>query len=192
VDKDLAETLTNPDNLFAAIVAVAAFATFIGIAMPSSRAAAWKRALSRWPIAARSSSADRVRPWSRRPARLAEADRRGLYKGVVERLHLRRLLEDTSVQDKLAQAGFRGPRPISTYYFFRFLTPLILAPLTALYLLADQRLRPADDGQALRLHGGDDGRVLCAEHLHRQYRHQAANLDHAVVSRLPRPAADLR
>jgi tight adherence protein C len=137
VDKDLAETLTNPDNLFAAIVAVAAFATFLGIAMPFFKGSGLETRLK--------SVANRREELKRRSREalvkkagkgsLRQTDE-GLYKGVVERLHLRRLLEDTSVQDKLAQAGFRGPRPISTYYFFRFLTPLILAPLTALYLLA--------------------------------------------------------
>jgi len=57
-----------------------------------------------------------------------------LYKKVVERLELSKLLEDPDVVDKLAQAGFRGPRPISTFYFFRFLTPFVFAAFAAFYL----------------------------------------------------------
>ena len=37
--------------------------------------------------------------------------------------------------DKLAQAGFRGPKPVSRFYFFRFATPLTLGALVAIYLL---------------------------------------------------------
>jgi tight adherence protein C len=58
----------------------------------------------------------------------------GLYKNVVERLQLSRLLEDPKVVEKLAQAGFRGPRPISTFYFFRFVMPFVFAILVAFYL----------------------------------------------------------
>src|SRR6185436_18138395 len=57
-----------------------------------------------------------------------------LYKKVVEQLNLSRLLEDPKVVEKLAQAGFRGPKPVSTFYFFRFVTPIVLAGLVAFYL----------------------------------------------------------
>ena len=36
--------------------------------------------------------------------------------------------------EKLAQAGFRGPRPVSTFYFFRFILPFVFAVTAALYL----------------------------------------------------------
>jgi tight adherence protein C len=35
--------------------------------------------------------------------------------------------------DKLAQAGFRGPRPVTTFYFFRFITPFVLALISVIY-----------------------------------------------------------
>jgi tight adherence protein C len=38
------------------------------------------------------------------------------------------------VVEKLAQAGFRGPRPVSTFYFFRFILPFAFAVTAALYL----------------------------------------------------------
>ncbi|KAK0358124.1 hypothetical protein LTR94_036677, partial [Friedmanniomyces endolithicus] len=34
----------------------------------------------------------------------------------------------------MIQAGFRGPGPLNTFYFFRFATPFILMALTAFYL----------------------------------------------------------
>ena len=50
----------------------------------------------------------------------------GLSKKVVDRLQLSRLLEDPKVVEKLAQAGYRGPQPVTTFYFFRFITPFML------------------------------------------------------------------
>jgi len=38
------------------------------------------------------------------------------------------------VVDKLAQAGYRGPQPVTTFYFFRFITPFIFLVLIAIYL----------------------------------------------------------
>ena len=36
--------------------------------------------------------------------------------------------------DKLAEAGFRGPRPITAFYFFRFCLPFVFAVATFAYL----------------------------------------------------------
>jgi tight adherence protein C len=58
----------------------------------------------------------------------------GMYKNVVDRLQLSKLLEDPKVVDKLAQAGFRGPKPVSTFYFFRFVMPFVFAVVAAFYL----------------------------------------------------------
>jgi tight adherence protein C len=132
---DLAETLTDPANLFAAVVAIAAFALFIMFVMPLFATNTLDKRLK--------SVANR-REELRRRSREALSQKAGkaslrqtdesLYKRVVERLHLRRLIEDDSVADKLGQAGFRGPRPVSTYYFFRFLLPLLLPPIVGVYL----------------------------------------------------------
>ena len=53
---------------------------------------------------------------------------------VVARLNLVKLLEDPKVAEKMTQAGFRGPGPLNTFYFFRFALPFILMALTAFYL----------------------------------------------------------
>ncbi|MBO6686688.1 MAG: type II secretion system F family protein, partial [Parvibaculum sp.] len=39
------------------------------------------------------------------------------------------------MRDKLRQAGFRGPGPMYTFVFFRFVMPPILFVLTLLYLV---------------------------------------------------------
>ncbi|MBA4803562.1 MAG: type II secretion system F family protein [Brevundimonas sp.] len=58
----------------------------------------------------------------------------GFKKRVVERLNLTKLLEDPKVAEKMAQAGYRGPRPLTTFYFFRFSMPFVFFAVTAFYL----------------------------------------------------------
>ena len=45
---------------------------------------------------------------------------------VVQNLSLERLLAANDLKDKMAQAGFRGQRPIYLFYFFRLAMPVIL------------------------------------------------------------------
>ncbi len=56
------------------------------------------------------------------------------YRAIVEKLNLRTLLEDPKVVDKLAMAGFRGPKPVSTFYFFRLAMPFVLGAIAGFYL----------------------------------------------------------
>jgi tight adherence protein C len=135
MDRDLAQTLTDPNNLFAAFVALISFAAFVTVAAPfftQNNLEARLKAVAnrREELRRRSREALATKTAS---SSLRQTDE-GFYKRVVERLQLGRLLEDTSVVDKLAHAGFRGPRPLSTYYFFRFVTPFVLGSAAALYL----------------------------------------------------------
>jgi tight adherence protein C len=67
------------------------------------------------------------------PQNLRHSDE-GFKKRVVERLNLTKLLEDPKVADKMAQAGFRGPKPLTTFYFFRFSMPFIFLAVAVFYL----------------------------------------------------------
>ena len=58
----------------------------------------------------------------------------GFKKTVVEKLNLTKMLEDPKVAEKMAQAGFRGPKPLTTFYFFRFSMPFVLMAFAALYV----------------------------------------------------------
>jgi tight adherence protein C len=130
-------TLTNPSNILTAFIALVTFATIITLASP---------ALRDNNLEGRLKSVANRREELRRRARQNIAQRgggtggtlrhqdEGLYKNVVERLQLSRLLEDPKVVDNLAQAGFRGPRPVSTFYFFRFVAPFVFAAVVGLYL----------------------------------------------------------
>ncbi|MCI3135355.1 type II secretion system F family protein [Phenylobacterium aquaticum] len=128
--------LTNPDNILAVFVAVICFATIMTIVTPM---------MSRSTLETRLKSVSTRREELRRKSREALAGKAaassslrqkdaGLYKKVVDRLQLSRLLEDPKVVEKLAQAGFRGPRPVTTFYFFRFVLPFVFAAITGLYL----------------------------------------------------------
>jgi tight adherence protein C len=67
------------------------------------------------------------------PGALRHADD-GFKKTVVEKLNLTKMLEDPKVAEKMAQAGFRGPKPLTTFYFFRFSMPFVLMAFAALYV----------------------------------------------------------
>jgi tight adherence protein C len=132
---DWVEFIANPDNILAAVTAVIVFFTVMTVVTP---------VYQRSNLESRLKSVANRREELRRRSREALAGRQGgsslrqtdegVYKRVVERLQLSRLLEDTGLTDKLAQAGFRGPSAISRFYFFRFVSPFLLAAFAALYL----------------------------------------------------------
>jgi tight adherence protein C len=132
----MVQMLTDPSNLLTAFVAVVVFATIITLAAP---------VMNSNGLESRLKSVANRREELRRRSRAAMAQKgssnsslrhndEGMYKTIVERLQLSKLLEDPKVVDKLAQAGFRGPKPVSTFYFFRFVMPFAFALLAALYL----------------------------------------------------------
>jgi tight adherence protein C len=128
--------LTDPRNLLMGFVAVLSFATFVTLASPM---------LSRSTLESRLNSVANRREELKRRSREAMAASKthggslrhadeGAVKTIVDRLQLSRLLEDPKVADKLAQAGYRGPRPISTFYFFRLIMPFVFFAVLAFYL----------------------------------------------------------
>jgi tight adherence protein C len=134
---DLIKTVTEPQNLITAAVAVGAFATIVTLAGPfmgggASLEKRMKSVATRREELRRRSREAMVRGKEAAP-NIRQTDT-GFYKKVVERLELRRLLEDPKVIDKLAQAGFRGPRPATTFYFFRFALPFVFLVAAGSYL----------------------------------------------------------
>jgi tight adherence protein C len=133
---DFVALATDPDNVLTAFVAVVVFATMVTLAAP---------AFSNNNLEGRLKSVANRREELRRRSREALANKptsggalrhsdEGLYKKVVDQLQLSKLLEDPKVVDKLAQAGFRGPRPVSTFYFFRFVMPFAFFISVGIYL----------------------------------------------------------
>ena len=58
----------------------------------------------------------------------------GFKKRVVDRLNLTKLLEDPKVAGQMAQVGYRGPKPLTTFYFFRFASPFVFMIVAAFYM----------------------------------------------------------
>ena len=128
--------LTDPRNLLSMGVGVAVFATVLTLLSTVVGQADLNKRMK-----AVSERRDELRRRSRAAIQggpqgtggLRQTDE-GFKKRVVERLNLTKLLEDPKVVDQMAQAGFRGPRPVTAFYFFRFATPFVFMALTAFYL----------------------------------------------------------
>ena len=122
--------LDNPGDLVAVGVAVMTFATVLTLAAPMLKG---DQLDARMKLVA--SRREELRRASRQQIAVRDAGLRhseaGFYKKVVEQLQLSKLLEDPKVVDNLAQAGFRGPKPLSTFYFFRFVMPFAMAVAAA-------------------------------------------------------------
>ncbi len=131
----LATTITDPSTILMGFVGVLTFATIVTLASPL---------MVRSTLETRLKSVANRREELKRRSREALAKKtqaasirhtdEGMFKTIVERLQLSRLLEDPKVADKLAQAGYRGPRPITTFYFFRMITPFVFALVLGVYL----------------------------------------------------------
>lgn len=133
--KELAFTLMQPANLIAIVVAILSFLAVMTLLRSS---------LSGEQLDKRMKAVAQRREELRRQARqtlaqpgqnsgLRQTDE-SLYKRIVDRLNLKTLLEDPKVVDKLAMAGFRGPKPVTTFYFFRFLMPFVMGALATFYI----------------------------------------------------------
>jgi tight adherence protein C len=128
---DILELAADPTNFVTVGVGILTFATVATLAAP---------------LAKRDTLGIRLKAVANRREELKRRSREALkgkslrrtddtwYKRVVERLQLSRLLEDPKVADRLAEAGYRGPGPVSTFYFFRFVMPFAVALLFAVYL----------------------------------------------------------
>ena len=129
------DDLTDPSTILMGFVGVLTFATIVTLASPL---------LVRSTLETRLNSVANRREELKRRSREALAKKNqaasirqtdeGMFKTIVDRLQLSRLLEDPQVADKLAQAGYRGPRPITTFYFFRMITPFVFALVLGIYL----------------------------------------------------------
>ena len=124
------------DNLFTALVALGAFLTILTLFAPmfgGNKLEARLKSLS--------SRREELRKRSRQAmalnhsSQLRQADT-GLAKKIVERFQLNKLLADPKVADKMAEAGYRGPKPITRFYFFRLILPFVFGGLAAFYLYA--------------------------------------------------------
>ena len=132
----IVSALVDPNNIIMAVVGVLTFATIVTLSSPLMNKSSLEgrlKSVANRREELRRRSREALAQKSGAQASLRQTDE-GLYKTIVDRLQLSRLLEDPAVVDKLAQAGYRGPRPVTTFYFFRFVTPFVFGLLTAVYL----------------------------------------------------------
>lgn len=132
---NIVAVLTDPSNLLTGFIALVVFFTIITLVAPMMNDRGLEGRLKsvanrREELRRRSREAIALKGGS---STLRHTDE-GMYKTIVDRLQLSRLLEDPKVVDKLAQAGFRGPQPVTTFYFFRFVMPFVFAVVTAFYI----------------------------------------------------------
>ena len=130
--KAIVDLFTDPQSLLSIIVGLLVFATVFtllssftgGVSLEKRMKAVGER---------REELKRRSRQAMAGPGGLRHTDD-GFKKRIVDRLNLSKLLEDPKVVEKMGQAGFRGPRPITTFYFFRFAAPFVFLGVAAFYL----------------------------------------------------------
>jgi tight adherence protein C len=123
----------NVENIVMLLTAVAAFATIVTLTGPmlaGDRLGTRMKYVSTEREAMRAKSRENL---AQEKTRLRQTSK-GFIKEVVERFARGNVLENAAIKNKLRQAGFRGPGPMYTFVFFRFVMPPILFVLTLLYL----------------------------------------------------------
>ena len=133
---DIIGFVTNLQNLLSMGVGVLVFATLVtllGSFGGEAKLEGRMKAVAERREELRRRSRQAIASQGSGPHGLRHTDE-GFKKRVVERLNLTKLLEDPKVADKMAQAGYRGPKPLTTFYFFRFSMPFVMLALAALYV----------------------------------------------------------
>jgi tight adherence protein C len=127
------ETVTDPVNVAGALVAAASFATIVTIAAPI---------LSSNQLGVRLKAVAERREELRRKSRAAlekkgslRQKQAGVVGSIVQKFDLQRALRDDSLPDKLMQAGMRGTRPVSMFYFARAALPVGFAAASFVYTM---------------------------------------------------------
>lgn len=126
---DFAAFIMTPGNLVFGFVAVLAFFSLLTLGQSLTSGDQLDKRMK--SVATRR---DELRRLSRQTVKEGSSLRHtdtSPYRALVEKLNLKTLLEDPKVVDNLATAGFRGPKPVSTFYFFRFAMPFVLGAIAA-------------------------------------------------------------
>jgi tight adherence protein C len=132
---DWVSFLTDPMTLAAAFAAVASFATVLTIAAPALSSdkltSRLKQVANRREELRKKSRAALEGETAKKSLRVRDTS---LVKKFVDKLDLAKALEDPGVIKKLVQAGLRGPKPVTVFYFCRFALPLFFGVAAFIYL----------------------------------------------------------
>ncbi len=129
--------IADPQFLLSAIAGMLAFATvltLVGPMMGGNRFAGRLKAVSSRREQLRRQSREALTRDPKNSRGLRQVESRGIMRKVVDRLKLQKLLEDPKLNEKLLQAGLRGQAPAVTFYFARFVLPIVLCLITLFYL----------------------------------------------------------
>jgi tight adherence protein C len=125
--------LTDPANIAAGLAAAACFATIVSVAAPM---------FSSNRLDSRLNAVAQRREELRRKSRAAlekkgslRQNQTGMVATIVQKYDLQSMLRDDGLSDKLMQAGLRGARPVSMFYFARAALPIAFAVASLLYVL---------------------------------------------------------
>ena len=134
-------SLTEPAMLASVLAAVAMFATILSVGMPLLKGDKLETRLKQV-----TTQRERLRRANREALerRGLKKDNSGKISEITGKLNLQKMLEDPNVEQKLVQAGMRGPRPLAIFYFCRFVLPMVMALLAFVYifLINDMGLNP--------------------------------------------------
>lgn len=134
-------SLTEPAMLASMLAAVAMFATILSVGMPLLKGDKLETRLKQV-----TTQRERLRRANREALerRGLKKDNSGKISEITGKLNLQKMLEDPNVEQKLVQAGMRGPRPLAIFYFCRFVLPMVMALLAFVYifLINDMGLNP--------------------------------------------------
>ncbi|MBA4782489.1 MAG: type II secretion system F family protein [Rhizobiales bacterium] len=137
----IVDKLTNPQAVIASLTAVAVFATVLIMAKPLLARDILKGrmksvATERERIRARERErlVSSKRDNGKKSLRQSGSNSQSFMSDIVKKFNLRQLFDDGSLQLKLAQAGYRGPRPIIIFLFARLCLPFIFFALALFYM----------------------------------------------------------
>src|SRR5262249_39196398 len=127
--------LTDPITLAGLLAAVASFAAIVTVAAPimsADKLGSRLKAVAERREELRRKSRAALDKTQQKTARL-RPEAKGFLNDIVNKLNLQKMLEDPGLQDKLVQAGLRGPMPVSIFYFCRFALPFGFAITAWIY-----------------------------------------------------------
>ena len=125
------QSLSDPASLLSMAVAVAMFMTVIGVMLPALKGDKLETRLKQV-----SEQRDRLRRASRADIEQTglKRENKGTISDITNKLDLQKMLEDPNIEAKLEQAGLRGPRPLTIFYFCRFALPFLFAVIVFLFI----------------------------------------------------------
>ena len=127
------EQFLNIQDAVMLLTAIAAFATILTVALPFMRTNKLGTRMKHVATEREALRQHHFAELSRERTRLRMSPK-GFMKQFVEQLNLNNMLENEKIKLKLRRAGFRGPGPMYTFLFFRFIMPPALFLITVLYL----------------------------------------------------------